>query len=168
MGDSGAEVARFLGGTMSSVNRSAVSPEPPDPKKFRSVLWNLRAATAPRLVWTRNTVTHVVAAPQSQARWRPSRQPVSSTWATGCCATWARAAATGAVRAALTACSIGVRYRLKWGPIAIFGAIGYCPEFPLERMLRDARMFTIGGGTAQVQRNVIASHLLGRRATQRW
>ncbi len=34
MGESGTEVARFLGGTMPSVNRSAVSPEPPDPKKF--------------------------------------------------------------------------------------------------------------------------------------
>ena len=38
MGESGAEVARFLGGTMSAVNRSAVSPEPPDPKKFLNAL----------------------------------------------------------------------------------------------------------------------------------
>ena len=38
MGDSGAEVARFLGGTLSSVNRSAVSPEPLDPKKFLNAL----------------------------------------------------------------------------------------------------------------------------------
>ncbi len=38
MGDSGAEVARYLGGTMSSVNRSAVSPEPPAPKKFLNAL----------------------------------------------------------------------------------------------------------------------------------
>jgi len=42
MGDSGAEVARSLGGTMSSVNRSAVSPEPPDPQKFLNALKNLR------------------------------------------------------------------------------------------------------------------------------
>ena len=38
MGESGAEVARSLGGTMSSVNRSAVSPEPLDPKKFLNAL----------------------------------------------------------------------------------------------------------------------------------
>jgi alkylation response protein AidB-like acyl-CoA dehydrogenase len=51
--------------------------------------------------------------------------------------------------------------------LQIFGANGYSREFPLERMLRDARMFTIGGGTAQVQRNVIASHLLGRPVARR-
>ena len=38
MGEPGAEVARSLGGTMSSVNRSAVSPEPPEPKKFLNAL----------------------------------------------------------------------------------------------------------------------------------
>ena len=38
MGDSGAEVARSLGGTMSSVNRSAVPPELPDPNKFLNAL----------------------------------------------------------------------------------------------------------------------------------
>jgi hypothetical protein len=38
MGESGAEVVRFPGVTMSSVNRSAVSPEPPDPKKFINAL----------------------------------------------------------------------------------------------------------------------------------
>jgi hypothetical protein len=38
MGDSGAEVARFLRVTMSSVNRLAVSPEPPDSQKFLNAL----------------------------------------------------------------------------------------------------------------------------------
>ncbi len=42
MGDSGAEVARFFGVTTSSVNRPAVSPEPPDPSKFPNALQNLR------------------------------------------------------------------------------------------------------------------------------
>ena len=37
-GESGAEVARFLRVTMSSVNRLAVSPEPPDSKKFPNAL----------------------------------------------------------------------------------------------------------------------------------
>ena len=36
----------------------------------------------------------------------------------------------------------------------------------LERMVRDARMFTIGGGTAQILRTVVASRLLGRRLPQ--
>jgi 3-sulfinopropanoyl-CoA desulfinase len=33
-------------------------------------------------------------------------------------------------------------------------------------MVRDARMFTIGGGTAQILRTVVASRLLGRKLPQ--
>lgn len=44
--------------------------------------------------------------------------------------------------------------------LQIHGAAGYSCDLPLERMVRDARMFTIGGGTAQVQRNLIARHVL--------
>ncbi|MEE8352177.1 MAG: 3-sulfinopropanoyl-CoA desulfinase, partial [Rhodospirillales bacterium] len=34
--------------------------------------------------------------------------------------------------------------------LQMFGAAGYSRNLPLERMVRDARMFTIGGGTAQI------------------
>ncbi len=50
--------------------------------------------------------------------------------------------------------------------LQLFGAAGYSREQPLERMVRDARMFTIGGGTAQVLRTLIASRLLGRKLPQ--
>jgi len=50
--------------------------------------------------------------------------------------------------------------------LQVFGAAGYSRELPLERMVRDARMFTIGGGTAQILRTVIASQLLGRKLPQ--
>ncbi len=50
--------------------------------------------------------------------------------------------------------------------LQIFGAAGYSRNQPLERMARDARMFTIGGGTAQVLRTLIASRLLGRKLPQ--
>jgi alkylation response protein AidB-like acyl-CoA dehydrogenase len=50
--------------------------------------------------------------------------------------------------------------------LQIFGAAGYSRERPLERMVRDARMFTISGGTAQVLRNQIAASLLGRKLPQ--
>jgi len=33
-------------------------------------------------------------------------------------------------------------------------------------MVRDARMFTIGGGTAQILRTVVASRILGRKLPQ--
>jgi len=50
--------------------------------------------------------------------------------------------------------------------LQIFGAEGYGRDLPLERMVRDARMFTIGGGTAQILRTVIASRLLDRKLPQ--
>ncbi len=50
--------------------------------------------------------------------------------------------------------------------LQLFGARGYSRRFPLERMARDARMFTIGGGTAQVLRTLIAGRLLGMKLPQ--
>ena len=47
-----------------------------------------------------------------------------------------------------------------------FGARGYSRELPLERMARDVRMFTIGGGTAEVLRNVVAGALLKKKLPQ--
>ena len=40
--------------------------------------------------------------------------------------------------------------------LQMFGAYGYSQDMPLERMLRDVRMFQIGGGTTQAQMNMIA------------
>lgn len=50
--------------------------------------------------------------------------------------------------------------------LQIFGAAGYSRNLPIERMVRDARMFTIGGGTAQILRTVVASRLLERKIPQ--
>jgi alkylation response protein AidB-like acyl-CoA dehydrogenase len=50
--------------------------------------------------------------------------------------------------------------------LQIFGAAGYSRNNPMERYVRDARMFTIAGGTAQVLRTLVASSLLGRRFPQ--
>jgi alkylation response protein AidB-like acyl-CoA dehydrogenase len=50
--------------------------------------------------------------------------------------------------------------------LQLFGARGYSRELPLERMARDVRMFTIGGGTAQVLRTLVASKLLGWKLPQ--
>ncbi|MDX1486710.1 MAG: 3-sulfinopropanoyl-CoA desulfinase [Acidiferrobacterales bacterium] len=50
--------------------------------------------------------------------------------------------------------------------LQVFGAAGYSRNLPLERMVRDARMFTIGGGTAQILRTVVASQLLQRKLPQ--
>jgi len=50
--------------------------------------------------------------------------------------------------------------------LQMHGAQGYGRDFPLERMLRDARMFTIGGGTTEVLRNMVAGSLLDRKLPQ--
>jgi 3-sulfinopropanoyl-CoA desulfinase len=50
--------------------------------------------------------------------------------------------------------------------LQVFGAAGCSRNRPLERMVRDARMFTIGGGTAQILRTVVASRILGRKLPQ--
>jgi isovaleryl-CoA dehydrogenase len=42
----------------------------------------------------------------------------------------------------------------------IFGGYGYTTEFPLERYFRDAKCFTIGAGTSDVQRIIISRHFL--------
>ena len=50
--------------------------------------------------------------------------------------------------------------------LQMYGARGYSRDYPLERMARDVRMFTIGGGTAQVLRTLVASKMLGWKLPQ--
>jgi len=44
--------------------------------------------------------------------------------------------------------------------IQIHGGYGYSREYPVERIYRDARLMTIGEGTSEIQRIVIARELL--------
>lgn len=44
--------------------------------------------------------------------------------------------------------------------IQVLGGNGYSRNYTVERMARDARMFTIGGGTTQMQRLAVARALL--------
>lgn len=50
--------------------------------------------------------------------------------------------------------------------LQLFGARGYSEDLPLARMLRDVRMFTIAGGTAQVLRTLVASKVLDWKLPQ--
>ncbi len=50
--------------------------------------------------------------------------------------------------------------------LQMFGARGYGDSEPLERMYRDVRMFTIGGGTAQILKTQVASAVLGIKTPQ--
>jgi alkylation response protein AidB-like acyl-CoA dehydrogenase len=51
--------------------------------------------------------------------------------------------------------------------IQIHGGYGYLKDYPVERHLRDAKLGTIGEGTSEIQRMVIARHLLGLRGVVR-
>jgi alkylation response protein AidB-like acyl-CoA dehydrogenase len=50
--------------------------------------------------------------------------------------------------------------------LQIHGSSGYGRDLPMERHVRDARMFTIAGGTAQILRTQIASTLLDMKLPQ--
>jgi alkylation response protein AidB-like acyl-CoA dehydrogenase len=50
--------------------------------------------------------------------------------------------------------------------IQVLGGYGYSSEFPVERYYRDTRLLTIGEGTSEIQRMVIARHELGSFAAQ--
>lgn len=45
--------------------------------------------------------------------------------------------------------------------IQIHGGYGYTRDYPVERLMRDAKLCEIGEGTSEVQRMLIARHLLG-------
>lgn len=46
--------------------------------------------------------------------------------------------------------------------VQIFGGYGYMQEYDVERMMRDAKIGTIGGGTSEIQRIIIAREVVKR------
>jgi alkylation response protein AidB-like acyl-CoA dehydrogenase len=52
--------------------------------------------------------------------------------------------------------------RVARNAIQIHGGYGYSAEFPVERIYRDARLMTIGEGTSEIQRLVIARQILAQ------
>lgn len=71
---------------------------------------------------------------------------------------------TAAARAKLFASEAAIK--VVSDALQMFGARGYGDQEPLERMYRDVRMFTIGGGTAQILRTQLAGSLLGIKTPQ--
>ena len=51
--------------------------------------------------------------------------------------------------------------------IQIFGGYGYMREYPVEKMMRDAKILQIYEGTNQIQRNVIALELIKEAASKK-
>jgi alkylation response protein AidB-like acyl-CoA dehydrogenase len=50
--------------------------------------------------------------------------------------------------------------RATLGAIQVMGGAGYTSDYPVERMMRDAKICEIGEGTSEVQKLVIARHVL--------
>lgn len=51
--------------------------------------------------------------------------------------------------------------------IQLHGHAGYCRDLPVERYYRDVRGMSLGGGTTEIMRNVLAGEVVGRRFSQR-
>ena len=45
--------------------------------------------------------------------------------------------------------------------VQIFGGYGYVKDYPVEKLMRDAKLLQIYEGTNQIQRMIIARQLLG-------
>ena len=50
--------------------------------------------------------------------------------------------------------------RVAYECVQLHGGYGYMREFPVERFARDARLMSIGGGTSEIMRDIIAKTLL--------
>ncbi len=59
-----------------------------------------------------------------------------------------------------------VAMRVTTDAVQILGGYGYMKEYPVEKMMRDAKITQIYEGTNQIQRNVIASALIRETASR--
>jgi alkylation response protein AidB-like acyl-CoA dehydrogenase len=64
--------------------------------------------------------------------------------------------------AKLFASEVAVRATEKG--VQIFGGYGFIKEFPAEKFYRDVKLCTIGEGTSEIQRLVIARTILAEAA----
>jgi acyl-CoA dehydrogenase len=54
-------------------------------------------------------------------------------------------------------------HKIASDAVQIFGGYGYNAEYPVEKLLRDSKIFQIYEGTSQIQRLIIAKELFDRR-----
>ena len=47
--------------------------------------------------------------------------------------------------------------------VQVFGGYGFSTEYPVEKLMRDAKVFQIYEGTSQIQRLIIAKEIFERR-----
>ena len=47
--------------------------------------------------------------------------------------------------------------------VQVFGGYGYSKEYPVEKLMRDAKIYQIYEGTSQIQRLIIAKEIFDRK-----
>jgi alkylation response protein AidB-like acyl-CoA dehydrogenase len=67
--------------------------------------------------------------------------------------------------AAVKLMSSEIVMRVTMNAVQIHGGYGYMQDLPVERMMRDAKVFEIGAGTSEIQRHIISKALLKGNTT---
>ena len=52
--------------------------------------------------------------------------------------------------------------RVSTDAVQVFGGYGYSSEYPVEKLMRDAKIFQIYEGTSQIQRLIISKEIFVR------
>ncbi|MGB0388011.1 MAG: acyl-CoA dehydrogenase family protein [Ardenticatenaceae bacterium] len=52
--------------------------------------------------------------------------------------------------------------RVTTNAVQVFGGYGYMSEYPVEKLMRDAKIYQIYEGTSQIQRNIVVRELFRR------
>ena len=71
-----------------------------------------------------------------------------------------RRASTAIVSSYAKAYGADAAMRVATDAVQIFGGYGYTKEYPVEKLMRDAKLLQIYEGTCQIQRIVIARNVL--------
>ena len=59
-----------------------------------------------------------------------------------------------------------IRDRVTTDAVQVFGGYGYMKEYPVEKLMRDAKIMQLYEGTSQIQRLVIAREVLMPRRVE--
>jgi butyryl-CoA dehydrogenase len=60
-----------------------------------------------------------------------------------------------------------VAMKVTTDAVQVMGGSGYMKEYPVEKMMRDAKILQIYEGTNQIQRNVIALDMIKEASRQK-
>jgi acyl-CoA dehydrogenase len=53
--------------------------------------------------------------------------------------------------------------KIATNAVQVFGGYGYMSEYPVEKLMRDAKIFQIYEGTSQIQRNIVVRELFRKK-----